>query len=46
MAKPMFWASPRMAVLMPITWPVGVQERPAAVAGVDGGVGLESGRRG
>ena len=44
MAKPMPWLTPvslAIMVLMPTTWPAMIEERPAAVAGVDGGVGLQ-----
>ena len=41
MAKPMPWAPPATAVLMPMTSPAGVDERAAGVAGVDGRVGLD-----
>ena len=41
MAKPMFWLSSMIAVLMPTTAPVGVDQRPARVARVDGGIGLD-----
>ena len=40
-AKPRPWASVETAVLMPMTAPVGVEQRSAAVARVDRGVGLE-----
>ena len=41
MAKPMPCASPAMAVLMPMSAPPDIHERAAAVAGVDGRVGLD-----
>ena len=40
-AKLTFWAPFAATVLMPISRPRGVDERPARVAGVDRGVGLE-----
>ena len=40
MAKPMFWPSAMIAVLMPDHLAGRVDQRPARVAGVDGGVGL------
>ena len=46
MAKPMPCASPATAVLMPMTLPLGVEQRAAAVAGVDRGVGLDEVGRG
>ena len=39
----MFDACALMAVVMPTTWPLGVDERPAAVAEADRGVGLDVG---
>ena len=46
-AKPRPSALPAIAVLMPMTAPDGVEQRAAAVAGVDRGVGLdEAGERG
>ena len=43
-AKPRPWALAATAVLMPMTSPDGVEQRAAAVAGVDRGVGLDAGR--
>ena len=44
MAKPTPSLPPdcdRIDELTPITWPVGIEQRSARVAGVDGGVGLD-----
>ena len=41
MAKQIPWAEWMMAVFMPITRPLAVQQRAAAIAGVERGIGLD-----
>ena len=42
-AKPMFCPSVLMAVLMPTTLTLEVQQGPSGIAPIDGGIGLDKG---